>query len=196
MAEEDRIYHLLRGMEPALAAIVRERECKTLDKAIKLAVHKHETRMQNRAGRTDGGMGAVAALQANEGREQKDAVDDDNGEEAPLSRRTIGNLMQEAMVAAIRATSGGYTNGGGRRPNERRNGEQGGSRWPSQQGGSSAGRRVTGRPVTCFICNKPGHIARDCTNASERVCFNCDRPGHIASECRQPRKTRTPAPLN
>ncbi|XP_060603795.1 uncharacterized protein LOC132756686 [Ruditapes philippinarum] len=42
---------------------------------------------------------------------------------------------------------------------------------------------------TCFICNKAGHLARDCrqNNRSQapKVCFICNKTGHIAKDCRQ-----------
>ena len=32
-----------------------------------------------------------------------------------------------------------------------------------------------------YKCNKPGHLARDCT--SDIVCRNCGQPGHVAHDC-------------
>ncbi|XP_071797127.1 uncharacterized protein [Asterias amurensis] len=42
--------------------------------------------------------------------------------------------------------------------------------------------------VTCYICHKHGHMAKDCrytsvNNSAPRTCFNCHRPGHIAKNC-------------
>jgi hypothetical protein len=49
------------------------------------------------------------------------------------------------------------------------------------------------KPKTCFLCNREGHIARDCfytTSGEEsmlrfrpKTCFLCKQTGHIAKDC-------------
>jgi hypothetical protein len=34
----------------------------------------------------------------------------------------------------------------------------------------------------CSICNKPGHLAKDCL--SNKKCTNCGMTGHLAAKCR------------
>ena len=44
---------------------------------------------------------------------------------------------------------------------------------------------------TCHRCNKPGHLAANCTQAKDtRTCHNCGIPGHLASQCRKPKTDR------
>ncbi|XP_053378778.1 uncharacterized protein LOC128548205 [Mercenaria mercenaria] len=44
---------------------------------------------------------------------------------------------------------------------------------------------------TCFICNKAGHLARDCRQNSRsntpKSCFICNKAGHLARDCKQMR---------
>ena len=56
----------------------------------------------------------------------------------------------------------------------------------------------------CYICNKPEHLKRYCTEKTstqaqaysrsnrgqrkEVICFNCDKSGHFARQCRGPKK--------
>jgi hypothetical protein len=41
----------------------------------------------------------------------------------------------------------------------------------------------------CFVCNNPGHMAKDCYKNKDakalgsHVCFSCGEPGHISSVC-------------
>ena len=43
--------------------------------------------------------------------------------------------------------------------------------------------------VTCFKCNKKGHVKRDCRKGSNK-CYNCGIPGHFVKDCRKPKKKR------
>ena len=58
---------------------------------------------------------------------------------------------------------------------------------PLRQTGSTfaVNRNVTpdGR-VICRLCDKPGHIARECRTA--QTCRLCGRQGHLARDCRRP----------
>ena len=41
---------------------------------------------------------------------------------------------------------------------------------------------------TCFVCNYPGHLAKDCSRnqpPTDRQCFSCGTFGHIARNCRR-----------
>jgi hypothetical protein len=52
--------------------------------------------------------------------------------------------------------------------------------------------------AVCYICHKPGHIAKGCTapggggsrggGASSDGCFNCGKSGHMARDCRLPQR--------
>ena len=37
--------------------------------------------------------------------------------------------------------------------------------------------------ASCYNCNKPGHIARDCPESGAKTCYNCGKTGHISREC-------------
>ncbi len=45
------------------------------------------------------------------------------------------------------------------------------------------------RPVTCFTCRKPGHVAKDCYK--NHTCKNCRKVGHTEKFCRGRRKENT-----
>lgn len=38
---------------------------------------------------------------------------------------------------------------------------------------------------SCYNCNKTGHIARDCTEGGGKTCYICGKSGHISRECDQ-----------
>ena len=37
--------------------------------------------------------------------------------------------------------------------------------------------------ASCYNCNKPGHIARDCPDSGNKTCYNCGKAGHISRDC-------------
>ena len=42
----------------------------------------------------------------------------------------------------------------------------------------------------CFICDSPGHMAKDCPRApGGEACFRCGEPGHFARDCPRPKGT-------
>ncbi|XP_071949807.1 uncharacterized protein [Antedon mediterranea] len=51
--------------------------------------------------------------------------------------------------------------------------------------------QVRSNPITCFLCHRVGHLARNCraTTAFKPntglTCFRCHRKGHLAKNCRQ-----------
>jgi len=70
-------------------------------------------------------------------------------------------------------------------------------------GGGFGGNRNSGRPNTCFNCQKEGHRSFECpeSNGSQRNgggrsggggggggCFNCGKDGHKSFECSEPKK--------
>ena len=38
----------------------------------------------------------------------------------------------------------------------------------------------------CQLCDREGHVAKDCKSAVAKPCYNCDRVGHFARECTFP----------
>ena len=42
-----------------------------------------------------------------------------------------------------------------------------------------------GRSITCYVCGREGHVARDCQNAAPRAggCYSCGQEGHFAPDC-------------
>ena len=38
-------------------------------------------------------------------------------------------------------------------------------------------------PRRCFICGRPGHLARNCYSRRTIQCFNCGMTGHVARDC-------------
>lgn len=38
---------------------------------------------------------------------------------------------------------------------------------------------------SCYNCNKTGHIARNCTEGGGKICYVCGKSGHISRECDQ-----------
>ncbi len=47
--------------------------------------------------------------------------------------------------------------------------------------------RKNSSPIRCFSCNKPGHTAIKCKNAT---CYQCGRVGHISTTCRAPKSSK------
>jgi len=47
------------------------------------------------------------------------------------------------------------------------------------RGGAGFGRDA----ASCYNCNKPGHIARDCPDSGNKTCYNCGKAGHISRDC-------------
>ena len=47
--------------------------------------------------------------------------------------------------------------------------------------------RYRNQVPTCWNCDAPGHMSRDCTNKSSsaqpQVCWSCNQPGHLAKDC-------------
>merc|ERR1712071_684550 len=71
--------------------------------------------------------------------------------------------------------SSGGRQGGFGGPRGGRGGGSGGPRGGS--GGGGFGR------ASCYNCNKPGHIARECPESGAKTCYNCGKNGHISRDC-------------
>merc|ERR1712117_674651 len=35
----------------------------------------------------------------------------------------------------------------------------------------------------CYVCNKEGHLAKDCPDQGKKTCYRCSGKGHIAMDC-------------
>ena len=75
---------------------------------------------------------------------------------------------------------------------ERRRFKGGSDSTDMQRQGGASEAMVTTETRTCYKCQKPGHIARGCTNAKVQGaaksrdgtrCDNCGKVGHIMSNC-------------
>ncbi|KAJ8977802.1 hypothetical protein NQ317_000059 [Molorchus minor] len=42
---------------------------------------------------------------------------------------------------------------------------------------------TSNKPIVCFNCNKPGHIARQCNEAPRKYCYRCKRPNFTIRTC-------------
>ena len=51
--------------------------------------------------------------------------------------------------------------------------------------------------VRCFVCNRLGHVRRECPNRQQRMetrrCFKCGEQGHLANDCYQGNDQGAPA---
>jgi hypothetical protein len=58
-----------------------------------------------------------------------------------------------------------------------------------EPGLADGARNPKGRKKKCWLCNKSGHVAANCTKSKggrggdTRSCFKCGKPGHIARHC-------------
>lgn len=39
----------------------------------------------------------------------------------------------------------------------------------------------------CRICEKDGHLAKDCPDKKSPLCFNCHKEGHLTKDCKNNR---------
>ena len=60
--------------------------------------------------------------------------------------------------------------------------------YDKQQGARPKNNRAAGNTITCYRCQKQGHIARDCRVS---VCAKCNLVGHLAKDCRRNRTSGT-----
>merc|ERR1712071_321457 len=81
-----------------------------------------------------------------------------------------GHFARECSQGGSSSGGGGGFGGGFR------GGRGGGSR------GGGGDRGGFGR-ASCYNCNKPGHIARECPESGAKTCYNCGKNGHISREC-------------
>ena len=72
-------------------------------------------------------------------------------------------------------------------------GKNGGNAGGKDAGGAGAGKgKFSG---ACYLCNKPGHIAKNCSDANKvagkekAVCYKCGEVGHFMSKCPMNSKT-------
>lgn len=94
-------------------------------------------------------------------------------ESTPNEKQTLSELMSRLLIEEER--------------NIKKNGT--GSALASRVGTGSKQFRQQHRVVTCFKCNKTGHIKRNCTstnmstNETKKVCLYCKKMGHLIKDC-------------
>lgn len=65
-------------------------------------------------------------------------------------------------------------------------GQQHGTPYGSQQPTTGRGSLKSAGLPTCYKCNQPGHLKKDCPRRYEPTCFICGQIGHRQQECTSP----------